>query len=29
MLFKNGEVIDTRIGVQPKEAIRQMLLSHI
>jgi thioredoxin 1 len=29
MLFKNGEVIDTRIGVQPKEAIKQMLLSHI
>jgi thioredoxin 1 len=29
MLFKNGEVVDTRIGVQPKEAIRQMLLSHI
>jgi len=29
MFFKNGEVVDTRIGVQPKEAIRQMLLSHV
>ncbi|SHK14435.1 thioredoxin [Thermocrinis minervae] len=29
MLFKNGEVVDTRIGVQPKEALRQMILSHI
>lgn len=29
MLFKNGEVVDTRIGVQPKEALRQMVLSHI
>ncbi len=29
MLFKNGEVVDTRIGVQPKEALRQMILSHL
>ncbi len=29
MLFKNGEVVDTRIGVQPKEALKQMVLSHI
>ncbi len=29
MLFKNGEVVDTRIGVQPKEALRQMLEAHI
>ncbi len=29
MLFKKGEVVDTRIGVQPKEAIRQMINSHL
>ncbi len=29
ILFKNGEVVDTRIGVQPKEALKQMILSHI
>ncbi|MEJ7619448.1 MAG: thioredoxin [Aquificaceae bacterium] len=29
MLFKNGEVVDTRIGVQPKEALRQMINSHL
>lgn len=29
MLFKNGEVLDTRIGVQPKEALRQMIYSHL
>ncbi len=29
MVFKNGEVVDTRIGVQPKEALRQMILNHI
>ncbi|MCS7171784.1 MAG: thioredoxin [Aquificaceae bacterium] len=29
MLFKNGDVVDTRIGVQPKEALRQMINSHI
>ncbi|ADC89988.1 thioredoxin [Thermocrinis albus DSM 14484] len=29
MLFKNGEVVDTRIGVQPKEALKQMILSHL
>jgi thioredoxin 1 len=29
MLFKNGEVVDTRIGVQPKEARRQMINSHL
>ncbi|WPM32466.1 thioredoxin [Hydrogenobacter sp. T-2] len=29
MLFKNGEVVDTRIGVQPKEALRQMISSHL
>ncbi len=29
MLFKGGEIVDTRIGVQPKEALKQMVLSHI
>lgn len=29
MLFINGEVVDTRIGVQPKEALKQMILSHL
>lgn len=29
MFFKGGEVIDTRIGVQPKEALRQMINSHL
>ncbi len=29
MLFNKGEVVDTRIGVQPKEALKQMILSHI
>ncbi|MFN3870383.1 MAG: thioredoxin [Aquificaceae bacterium] len=29
MLFKKGEVVDTRIGVQPKEAIKQMVNSHL
>jgi len=29
ILFKNGEVVDTRIGVQPKEALKQMLMSHV
>lgn len=29
MLFSKGEVADTRIGVQPKEALKQMILSHI
>ena len=29
MLFKNGEVVDTRIGVQPKEALKQMINSHL
>lgn len=29
ILFKNGEIADTRIGVQPKEALRQMLSSHV
>ncbi|SNZ13181.1 thioredoxin [Hydrogenobacter hydrogenophilus] len=29
MLFYKGEVADTRIGVQPKEALKQMILSHI
>ncbi|MEJ7553748.1 MAG: thioredoxin [Aquificaceae bacterium] len=29
MFFKNGEVVDTRIGVQPKEALRQMINSHL
>ncbi len=28
MFFKNGEVVDTRIGVQPKEALKQMILNH-
>ncbi|MEN3033554.1 MAG: thioredoxin [Aquificaceae bacterium] len=28
MLFVNGEVVDTRIGVQPKEALRQMIKNH-
>ncbi|NPB07006.1 MAG: thiol reductase thioredoxin, partial [Aquificae bacterium] len=25
----NGEVVDTRIGVQPKEALKQMILEHL
>ncbi len=29
ILFRKGEVVDTRIGVQPKEALRQMILNHI
>ncbi|WP_461829709.1 thioredoxin [Aquifex sp.] len=29
ILFKNGEVVDTRIGVQPKEALKQMVLEHL
>ncbi|GAB6065525.1 thioredoxin [Aquifex pyrophilus] len=29
ILFKNGEVVDTRIGVQPKEALKQMILEHV
>ncbi|RMH80698.1 MAG: thioredoxin [Acidobacteria bacterium] len=29
MLFKNGDVVDTRIGVQPKEALKQMINSHL
>lgn len=29
VLFKNGEVVDTRIGVQPREALEQMIISHI
>jgi len=29
VLFKNGEVVDTRIGVQPREALEQMIMSHI
>ena len=29
ILFKNGEVVDTRIGVQPKEALKQMIVEHI
>ena len=29
ILFKNGEVVDTRIGVQPKEALKQMILDHV
>jgi len=29
ILFHKGEVVDTRIGVQPKEALRQMILNHI
>ena len=29
ILFKKGEVVDTRIGVQPKEALKQMVLEHL
>ena len=29
ILFKNGEVVDTRIGVQPKDALKQMVMSHV
>jgi len=29
ILFKNGEVVDTRIGVQPKESLKQMVMSHL
>ncbi len=29
MVFKGGEVVDARVGVQPKEALKQMVLSHI
>jgi len=29
ILFKNGDVVDTRIGVQPEEALRQMVVSHV
>ncbi len=29
MLFKNGEVVDTRIGVQPKDALKQMMEAHV
>ncbi len=29
ILFKNGEVVDTRIGVQPKDALRQMVVANL
>ena len=29
ILFKNGEVVDTRIGVQPKDSLKQMVMSHL
>ena len=29
ILFKNGEVVDTRIGVQPKDSLKQMVASHV
>jgi len=29
ILFKSGDVVDTRIGVQPKEALHQMVASHV
>ncbi len=29
ILFKGGEVVDTRIGVQPKDALKQMVMSHV
>jgi len=29
MLFKNGDVVDTRIGVQPKESLKQMVSGHV
>ncbi len=29
MLFKNGEVVDTRIGVQPKDTLKQMMEAHL
>ncbi len=29
ILFKKGEVIDTRIGVQSKDSLKQMILNHI
>ncbi len=29
ILFKNGEVVDTRIGVQPKDSLKQMVISHL
>jgi len=28
ILFKNGEVVDIRIGVHPKEVLRRVILSH-
>jgi len=29
LLFKNGEIVDTRIGVRPKEELKQMILNHL
>jgi len=29
MLFKNGEVVDTRIGVHPKDALKSMIEQHL
>ncbi len=29
ILFKGGEVVDTRIGVQPKDALKQMVVNHL
>ena len=26
MVFKNGQVVDTRIGVQPKEVLKSLLV---
>lgn len=29
MVFKNGEVVDTRVGVQPEDSLRKMIQNNI
>ncbi|AEF19008.1 MULTISPECIES: thioredoxin [unclassified Hydrogenobaculum] len=29
MMFKNGEVVDTRVGVQPEDSLRKMIKNNL
>ncbi len=29
MMFKNGEVVDTRVGVQPEDSLRRMIANNV
>lgn len=29
MMFKNGEVVDTRVGVQPEDSLRKMISNNL